>query len=154
MLKVTGDPIKDSWFLMHQMNAEMERCEDKLFKNIGILVGEYQVLSAIKTCKTNVTPTKINEILNKDPNYISFLLKRLEKAGFINRKKDLGDRRLIRLEFTENGKKIYQKTVGPAERLPKALLSSLSEKELLVYIGLIQKIRARIKKYRYEEASE
>ena len=147
MLKITGEPVNDSWFLMHVVSASLERVEDKLFKDIGILVGEYQVLYAIQTIKNDVTPTKINEILNKDPNHISFLLKRLEKQGFIRRTKDLSDRRLTRLEITEDGKRIYKKTRAKAEKLPKMLLSALTDEELKAYIGILHKLRARIKEY-------
>jgi len=150
-IKLYGEPVKDSWLLLHEVSGSLERCEEEIFKQIGMMVQEYQVLKSIKYYKTNVTPTKINRILNLDPNYLSYLLKRMEKQGLIKRTKDMADHRSIRLEITSNGNGIYNKAKKSAEKLPKALISVLTTDELSVFVDILQKLRIKINEYRNVE---
>lgn len=150
-IKLYGDQVNDSWLLLHEVSFSLERCEEELFKQIGMMVKEYQVLKAIKLYKTNVTPTKINRILNSDPNYLSYLLKRMEKQGLIKRTKDMADHRSIRLEITAAGNNLYRKAKKSAEKLPVTLLSGLTENELSTFVDVLQTLRIKISEYRYEE---
>jgi len=150
-IKLYGEPFKDSWLLWHEVSYLLERCEEDLFKQISMMVQEYQVLKSIKFYKTNVTPTKINQILNHDPNYLSYILKKMEKEGLIRRTKDLDDRRSIRLEFTPNGNSIYRKATRSAEKLPLYLLSDLKKNELSTFVDVLQKLRIKINDFRNSE---
>jgi DNA-binding MarR family transcriptional regulator len=147
-IKLYGEPVKDSWLLLHEVSGSLERCEEDLFKQIGMMVQEYQVLKSITFYKTNVTPTKINQILNYDPNYLSYLLKKMEKEGLIKRTKDMVDHRSIRLEITPNGNSIHRKAKKSAEKLPNNLLSVLTRNELSIFIDVLQKLRIKINEYR------
>jgi len=143
-----GEPVNDTWVLLHQIADSIDKCEDELFKKFNMMVQEYQVFRAMKYIEGAVTPTKITKFLDKNPNYVTFLIDRLEKKGLIERKRDLNDRRSLRLVITPKGERLYKKVSGPAEELPQQLLAILSREELPDFIKKLEIIRESTFKYR------
>jgi DNA-binding MarR family transcriptional regulator len=143
-----GDPVNDTWVLFHQVSDSIGKCEDEVFKKVGMMVQEYQVFRAMKYIKGAVTPMKITRFLDKNPNYVTFLINRLEKKGLVERKRDLNDRRSLRLVLTPEGERKYKVVSELAEELPKILLSVFSREELLTLDNQLIKIREKTYEYR------
>jgi len=144
-----GEPVNDTWVLLHQISDSINICEDELFKKFNMMVQEYQVFRAMKYIEGAVTPTKITRFLDKNPNYVTFLVDRLEKKGLVERKRDLDDRRSLRLVITPKGETLYQQVSVPAEELPQKLLTILSKEELPDFINKLERIRENTFKYRH-----
>jgi len=143
-----GNPIIDTWVVLHQIADSIERCEDIEFSKINMMVQDYQVVRAINCINGVTTPTKITKFLDKSPNYVTFILDRLEKEGIIERKRDLDDRRSMRILLTAKGKEKYSSALKPAEDLPKEIFSGISQEELSILLDILLKIREKTFKYR------
>jgi DNA-binding MarR family transcriptional regulator len=115
---------------------------------MGITVHEFQVLRAITYLRGTVTPTTITNLLDKNPNYVTLLLNRMQKEGLIERKKDMDDRRSIRIVMTLLGEKKFKASITPAIAVRTKLLSTLSQKEIVTLIGILQKISDQTFAYR------
>jgi DNA-binding MarR family transcriptional regulator len=139
MLK--GEPIGDSWLLLHQTYDSLIKCEEDTFYKFGLPLQQYLVLRVLKYAPKPVTLTVVANWLDRNHNSISLIVDRMGRAGFLKRVKDLKDRRSIRLVITPKGDELYRQLERPADELPKKVLSVLSQKELITLIRLLQKIR-------------
>jgi|WetSurMetagenome_2_1015567.scaffolds.fasta_scaffold04311_2 DNA-binding MarR family transcriptional regulator len=146
--KIVKEPLLDAWVMLHQFGDSLEKCEQKVFDQFDFMVQEYQVLRSLEYLEGHVTPTAITNYLDKNRNYITFILDRLEKKGLVKRIRDMDDRRSLRLVVTPKGEKQYRLLSGPAEELPKELLSVLSPKEIQSLDKILRKIIIKTYKYR------
>lgn len=145
---IIEEPLSETWVLLHQLADSMQKCEETVFDEFSYMVQEYQVLRSLVYLKGHVTPTKITNYLDKNRNYITFILDRMEKKGLVKRIRDMVDRRSLRLVVTPKGAKQYKLLLGPAEALPRELLSSLSQKEILALDKILKKITKTTYEYR------
>jgi len=57
------------------------------------------------------------------------LIDRMEKSGYLNRKRDPQDRRVIRLSITEKGKQVIAEVIAARRRYVASILKQLTEEE-------------------------
>lgn len=138
-----GDPIGDAWLLLHQTHDSVIKCEEETFTNVDMSPQQYQVLRAMKYINGTITPTVVANFLDRKPNSITLITDRMEKSGLVKRIRDLEDRRAVRLIVTTEGDKRYEQAGEPANKLPRAILSVLTQEELSTLTRLLQNIRER-----------
>lgn len=139
----TGNPIEDTWGLFHQTYQSIWKCAEANSANTGFPQQQYAVLRAMKDIRGTLTSTVIANWLDRKPNSITLILDRMEKSGMVARKRDLEDRRAIRLVITPKGEEMYARADKPAYDLPKEVLSALTEEELAKFFELLHKIREK-----------
>ena len=82
----------------------LDRCGHYLAHRIGNTKrGQDSILTVISQ-HPGITQKEIGEILNIQPASVSELLMKLERKGFVLRKKDEKDRRNIKVQLTEDGR--------------------------------------------------
>jgi len=131
------------WLLCHQCHNLVIRCEEVLFSNNGVTPEQHAVLMAIKYINDPVKPTDVARWIDRRPNNISLITERMEKAGLINRIRDLPDRRSIRLVMTKKGEKILRQATISRWNLVRNILSDFSPDELQLLSGLMERVRER-----------
>lgn len=78
-----------------------------LLKPLGITYTQYLVFLVLWE-RDGVTVSELGEKLMLDNGTLSPLLKKLETAGYIERKRTLEDERVVKITLTEQGKNLQQ----------------------------------------------
>lgn len=73
---------------------------------------------------------EISQKLNISPPTVAVSIKRLERAGFLERKTDEKDQRKSRIYLTEEGRDMIRKSKAYIEENEKVLFKGFSESEL------------------------
>ena len=97
--------------------------------DIGITVPEWRVVLTLARYPGS-TATDITDRWVMDKMAISRAIQRQEKAGIIQRKRNLDDRRCFHLSLTSSGDALYEKILPVANEQYQTLVSSLSHREL------------------------
>ncbi len=79
------------------------------------------------------------------PASLTVMLQRMEQAGLVNRKSDEQDQRVQRVYITELGPRSQQeKTVELFQKAVKGFFEGVSEEELAVYQGVLEKVKENV----------
>ncbi len=99
-------------------------------------------LSAAKSGHTMCnSATSIAGALHVTPGTMTTAISLLVKKGYVYRKKDNKDRRIIRIYITESGKKALIKHNEFHDEMVAEILSVLSDEEVIVFCRSLKKLR-------------
>jgi DNA-binding MarR family transcriptional regulator len=83
---------------------------------------------------------KLSERMYLHMSTISGIVDRLEKKGFVERKRDVVDRRVVKISLTKSGKKLVQKAPEAAQGRLLHGLESLSTRQVQMIWHSFQKV--------------
>lgn len=92
-----------------------------------------------------ITQNQIAEKLNLKPATVAIMLKRMEKAGLIQRKQDEVDRRLQRVYLTEKGKAQCEFLQQQMQKLENLAVLGFSEEEKTQLKNFLDRIIENLK---------
>jgi DNA-binding MarR family transcriptional regulator len=72
-------------------------------------------------------PHLVADYLSQQSQTVTGVLDRLERAGHVTRRRDLGDRRAVRLELTESGRKLVDEMSDTLKKHIEEVLDGLSQ---------------------------
>ena len=104
-----------------------------LLDRLGLTYPQFLVLMALWE-NDGLTVTALGDALHLDSGTVSPLLKRLEAAGFVERRRDFGDERRVTVHLTEAGAALERdgceltQVVASASRLSYEELVALRDK--------------------------
>ncbi len=114
---------------------------DKTFSNLSL--REIHVLEAIYEAEEQQTDnrsTTIAAALHVTPGTLSTAVALLEKKGFIKRKKDEKDKRIVRLYTTDLGKQAQEKHIAFHNEMVEDIASILTNDEATTFCRALQKL--------------
>ena len=114
---------------------------DRLFRDYALTPSQYNILRILRG---EAKPMPILEIAERTVTIvpgITGLIDRLERAGFVVRRRCTEDRRVIFVEITAEGRDVLKRLDQPVLDLHQELMGHLSEKELRDLIRLLEKVR-------------
>lgn len=120
------DPLDDFLcFSLYGAGLAMNRIYKPLLEPFGITYPQYLVLVALHA-RDDRPVSDLGERLQLESNTLTPLLKRLEAAGLIERRRDRRDERVVRLSLTDAGRDIAGKALDcvPGEVLEATGLTS------------------------------
>jgi DNA-binding MarR family transcriptional regulator len=130
------------WQLWHSTGYLMGKYADNvLTKEVGISYQQFTVLMATSFISSTPTATDLASKLDRNPNTLSTILDRMEKAGLVKKLRDLPDRRLVRVVMTGKGKEKYAAGLKASQAVIEKLTSSFAEEELQTFVSLIGKLQ-------------
>ena len=91
-----------------------------LLEPMGLTHPQYLVMLALWENEP-LSVSQLSGLLQLDPGTLSPLLKRLEAAGFVQRRRDPNDERTLAVTLTQAGKLLRQE----AEKIPPAIVAKL-----------------------------
>jgi DNA-binding MarR family transcriptional regulator len=91
-----------------------------LLEPFGLTYPQYLVLLALWQ-KDGVSVKEIGARLHLDSGTLTPLLKRLQASGYVRRDRDPADERQLRVELTENGRRLRGQVAGVRQSLVCAL---------------------------------
>jgi DNA-binding MarR family transcriptional regulator len=127
-------------------NDQYQVCFIRLFRPHRLTPSQYNVLRILRG---EGKPLPILEIASRTiavvPG-ITGLIDRLEKSGFVKRKRCREDRRVIYVTLTGKARKTLAALDKPLEALHQRVIGHLSKAELKELIRLLEKARAPLAK--------
>jgi DNA-binding MarR family transcriptional regulator len=92
------------------------------------------------------TQRELAEAMNTSAAAMSATLKRLEKAGLVQRVSLEEDTRKNKIKLTEKGKAIHEDTFGKTMEIDRSMLNDFSEKEIKQLFAYLDRIQTNIEK--------
>jgi len=135
------------WFLTHRTPDLLKRCEDQIFAEYNLTTEQYAVLSTIKYLDEPVRVTDIARWLERSPNAVSMIVDRMVKAGLLRRKRDLGDRRAVRVVITSRGDNALKPAILAGLEFIREILSPLSYEDRRTFITLHEVVKYKAIEY-------
>lgn len=80
------------------------------------------------------------------PSAVTGLADRMERAGLIQRKRDVSDGRAQRINLTEAGEKVRKRAVARAQAINASLMEGFSEKEIDVVSRWLTSLQTKFPK--------
>lgn len=99
----TGDELALVTGLYRTTNATVRELDQRLLRDHEVTFIQAVTLLAIDSFE-RPQPHLVADYLSQQSQTVTGVLDRLERAGHISRKRDLGDRRAVRLELTASGR--------------------------------------------------
>ncbi len=88
---------------IYNASRAMNSCYRPLLDKIGLTYSQYTVMLVLWETD-QVALRDLGDVLHLDSGTLSPLLKRLEKQGFVSRRRDSDDERVLRVSLTDDGR--------------------------------------------------
>lgn len=121
----------------------MRRMYSLLAADSGITNGIGSALSYIG--REGIPATKIGPLMGMTPSSLSRLLKIMEDDGYIYRKHDTSDKRVVMIFLTDTGLSLRKKVKDVVIDFTQRLFSKISEKDLQAFIRVNNEIKNQVK---------
>jgi DNA-binding MarR family transcriptional regulator len=141
------NPYMAAWILLRQAYNLVLKCEDRIFSEYKLTTEQHSVLMAIKHIEDPVKVTDVARWLDRSVNSVSMIIDRMVKAGLVRRRRDLPDRRAVRLSITSKAEEAFVPATAAGWELIQEILSSLSDADLLTLIRLLEVLRDKTYDY-------
>jgi DNA-binding MarR family transcriptional regulator len=95
-------------------------------------------------------PVKVTDVarwLDRSVNSVSMIIDRMVKAGLVRRRRDLPDRRAVRLIITSKAEEAFVPATAAGWKLIQEILSPLSDEDMLTLIRLHEILRDKAYDY-------
>jgi DNA-binding MarR family transcriptional regulator len=125
-------------FSIYGATIAINRAYKPLLDELGITYPQYLVI-AVLTEKDGQTIGEIADRLGLEPSTITPLVKRLEQAGLLARRRNPEDEREVKVSLSKPGRDVYTRTGCLRNELMKR--SGMTANELIAFNRQIQKLR-------------
>lgn len=88
----------------------------------------------------DISQRELSEKMDVNDSSIARLIDRMEKEELVERKRDLKDRRTIRIRLTEKGSSVRKALIPVAEKFQNDVTSGISQEELEVFNSVLEKM--------------
>jgi len=102
---------------------------------------QFRALTLVRLLPQPVTPSLLALHLALDSRTVSDLVSRLEQSGWVRRGRDLPDRRAVRLELTEEGERMLEKTRVPAIATREDVGGVVAPAEVQPVLKVLRRVR-------------
>jgi DNA-binding MarR family transcriptional regulator len=114
-----------------------------LLEEIGLYRGQQFVLHAL-WAEEGITHSELAERLHVRPATMTNMLKRMEKAGLVERRQDMADQRVSRVFLTDAGRDIREQVEEVWEELEGQAFVGFSPEECALFARLLRRIRENL----------
>lgn len=133
----------DIRLLLNKTSSRIRRDYSEMLRELNLYVGQDNFLYHLWSAD-GATQMELCEHLNCEPPTVTNMVKSLEQNGFVYRRKDDKDGRVMRIYLTQEGRALEQ----PVEKLWRnhqdKILKSISEEERLSLREILVKIESNL----------
>lgn len=122
-----------------------------IYENYGLYAGQTRILHTIAEMSGS-TQKEIAERLDISPPSLAVSIKRLQKAGIVEKAADNSDLRNNRIFITEKGRQIQAETVSELIKVDNYLLNGFSPAETQQLVAYLTRIYTNLKEAKDEPA--
>lgn len=133
--------IKEIAVYVNILNSKIKKCFiDRLQNNgINITPEQYLVLDILWE-KQSLSQQNIADIIQKDKNSVTKIIDSLEKKNFVNRVVDTKDRRINKIELTEEGLALEEITTQVAINFMNDTVKDIDTQDLDKFVDVMHKL--------------
>lgn len=128
---------------LDRISSQMRRNYGESLRELNLYVGQDNLLYRL-WLGDGVTQMQLCEHLKCEPPTVTNMVKSLEQNGFIYRKRDIQDARIMRIFLTDKGKELEAPVVIKWQEHQERLLQSISSEDRLILRQLIQQMERNI----------
>ena len=102
------------WVAITRTHYFLRKLREKELKKMGLSIAQSTVLAIIHRTRDvdiDATPVEISKQLLKAPSTTTELIDRMVDQGLVRKIQDLERKNMVRVEMTELGQKLYDKSV-------------------------------------------
>lgn len=134
-------PEQEAVLNLLRTSDQIENRLGRLFREHGLTNAQYNVLRILRGEGAPLPSLEIADRMIQVAPAITRLVNQLEKDQLVVRNRCPEDRRVVRVELTDNAAKRLAKIDQPLAELEAALMSGLSKSELAELSRLLEKAR-------------
>ena len=135
------DAAADAWTHLYATQAAVLKTLDRAVLPLGITAPQAMALAVIAESREPATPTRIADALALETQSVTGLVDRMEARGWVQRVRDLGDRRSLRVALTPAGKAKLAETVAPIAAVLDQSIGALSVDEAATLTALLARLQ-------------
>lgn len=128
---------------LDRISSQMRRDYSDSLRELNLYVGQENLLNRLWS-GDGITQMQICEHLNCEPPTVTNMVKSLEKNGFIYRKRDEQDARVMRIFLTDKGKELEEPVGFKWRQEQDKLLHSILPAERLLLRTLLKQIERNL----------
>jgi len=113
----------------------------KALAHLGMGWGQAFIMAELFN-RDDVSQDEVRGVLKMDKGTITRAMQRLEDMGFISRKQDSHDRRVVRVSVTEKARNIEREFFGVLYAWNQGILKGVSAEEEQVALSVLRKMAA------------
>lgn len=113
----------------------------KLLRDYHLTRSQYNVLRVLRDLGRPMTVVELADYMVHETPAMTGVIDRLEKGGFVERKRSLKDRRLVHIKLGRKGAALVRRLDKPVFDLHADLVSKLSDAEQFELRRLLTKVR-------------
>lgn len=124
-------------FPLYACAKEIVRRYTPLLEPLGLTYTQYIAMMVLWEHK-NISVKDMGELLYLDSGTLTPMLKKMEKAGWITRKRDEKDERSVIISLTDNGIKLKEKAVKVPAKMIQCI--NLEQSDAMQLYNLLNKL--------------
>jgi DNA-binding MarR family transcriptional regulator len=126
--------LRRAWFSLNQGFRQR-------IAPLGITPDQFTILRWLSESDSEgLTQSDLTQRMASDPNTITATVRRMEKAGLLQRSPHETDRRAKRVTILPEGNRVFAEAQALALDLQKAVLSPLSRAETSLFLELLERV--------------
>ncbi|MCM3790822.1 MarR family winged helix-turn-helix transcriptional regulator [Domibacillus indicus] len=135
-----GCDIRES---LDKISSQMRRDYSESLRELNLHVGQDKLLARL-WLGDGITQMQLCEHLKCEPPTVTNMVKSLEQNGFIYRKRDEQDARIMRIFLTDKGKELEKPVDFKWKQQQEKLLHSISPEDLLLLRQLMKRMEKNL----------
>jgi len=140
-MKVSVDcDIRES---LDKVSSKMRRDYSESLRELNLYVGQDNLLARL-WAGDGITQMQLCDHLKCEPPTVTNMVKSLEQNGFIFRKRDGQDGRVMRIYLTDKGKELEKPVDFKWKQQQEKLLNAISTEERLVLRDLMKRMERNL----------
>ena len=128
---------------LDKISFQMRRDYNESLRELNLYVGQDNLLSRL-WLGDGVTQMQLCEHLKCEPPTVTNMVKSLEQNGFIYRKRDEHDARVMRIYLTDKGKELEKPVEFKWKQQQEKLLHSILPEERLILRELMKRMERNL----------
>ena len=125
----SAKPAQDSGPLLAPLGFAFWKMKGAFERETGVSAGTWFTL-ALLAREDGMSQGELSQRFDIDPSRVTRLTKRLEREGLLRKKRDRGDKRVVRMYLTDKGRGLIEDLSDRRERFDHRVGAVLSPEEL------------------------
>jgi DNA-binding MarR family transcriptional regulator len=137
--------IKEIAVYVNILNSRIKKCFiDRLQQNgINVTPEQYLVLDILWE-KQSISQQNIADLIQKDKNSVTKIIDSLEKKNLVNRVVDQKDRRINKIELTQEGLALEKITTEVAINFMNDTIKDIDNQDLDKFVEVMHKLKGNL----------
>ncbi len=137
--------IKEIAVYINILNSRIKKCFFDVLQENGInMTPEQFLVMDILWDEQSISQQKIADIIKKDKNSVTKFIDSLEKNKLVTRTVDKNDRRINKIELTEEGMALEKKTTEIAIKFMNDTVEGINENDLDTFAKVLQQMNKNL----------